>query len=365
MRESASIAPTSRRAVFVGVAALVLFASACGSSSKSPAAPQGGTSTTARAATAAVSLGTLHRATGTPVKIGLLTTGSSCSGCTANFESPARAGRCRLAQRLQQRACRAPHDARRLRRQQRSRQGKRLREPDDQRQCRRSCARLERGQRDRVEDPPRRRHTGRQPFRNSTRVDTGSQVDVRDLRPPGADRHEPDRRRQATSAPRRSRSWSSMYRPRPTSTRRTPRSAPSKTPGIKFDVIPVPLGQADLTPEIQQIVANNPDGVVDIIGSDVTCIPALNALHQLGFQGTITTISYCITDAMRKAVAGEHREGHALSAPRHRSEIRRTRRCASMRPSSTSTRRARFLTATSLRSRSSKASRPSVSVRRT
>src|SRR5262249_28463908 len=59
------------------------------------------------------------------------------------------------------------------------------------------------------------------------------------------------------------------------------------------------------TPQAQQVVASNPDGVVAIIGSDVTCIPALNALHQLGFRGTITTISFCITDAMRKGVPSE------------------------------------------------------------
>src|SRR6202043_3355638 len=35
------------------------------------------------------SLGTLHRATGTPVKVGLLTTGGNCSGCTSNYEVPA------------------------------------------------------------------------------------------------------------------------------------------------------------------------------------------------------------------------------------------------------------------------------------
>ena len=49
-----------------------------------------------------------------------------------------------------------------------------------------------------------------------------------------------------------------------------------------------------------------------IIGHDAFCIPALNALNSLGYHGTITTISYCITDAMRKACPGERREGSAL-----------------------------------------------------
>ena len=84
--------------------------------------------------------------------------------------------------------------------------------------------------------------------------------------------------------------------------------------GVEFDVTAVPLGQADMTPQAQHIVATNPDGVVAIIGSDVTCIPALNALHELGFHGAITTISYCITDAMRKAVPGNVVKGVRFSA---------------------------------------------------
>ena len=65
---------------------------------------------------------------------------------------------------------------------------------------------------------------------------------------------------------------------------------------------------------MQQVVASNPDGVVAIIGSDVTCIPAMNALHSLGFHGTLTTISYCITDAMRKAVSGDIVKGMRFGA---------------------------------------------------
>jgi branched-chain amino acid transport system substrate-binding protein len=79
--------------------------------------------------------------------------------------------------------------------------------------------------------------------------------------------------------------------------------------GIKFDVIPVPLGATDMTPQAQQIVANNADGVVAIIGHDLFCIPALNGLRAVGFRGTVTTISYCITDAMRKAVPSEMVKG--------------------------------------------------------
>lgn len=75
-----------------------------------------------------------------------------------------------------------------------------------------------------------------------------------------------------------------------------------KRNGIDLEIVPAPIGAPDLTPQAQQIVADNPDGVVAIVGHDQFCIPALNGLKAVGFTGSITTISYCITDAMRKAV---------------------------------------------------------------
>lgn len=72
--------------------------------------------------------------------------------------------------------------------------------------------------------------------------------------------------------------------------------------GVKFDTVPVAIGTADMSTQAQQIIEDNPNGVVTIIGHDAFCIPALNALNALGYQGTITTISFCITDAMREAV---------------------------------------------------------------
>jgi branched-chain amino acid transport system substrate-binding protein len=74
--------------------------------------------------------------------------------------------------------------------------------------------------------------------------------------------------------------------------------------GMTLTVVPVPLGTADMTPQAQRIVSSNPNGVVAIIGQDQFCIPALNDLHAVGFHGAITTISFCITDALRKAVPG-------------------------------------------------------------
>ncbi len=74
--------------------------------------------------------------------------------------------------------------------------------------------------------------------------------------------------------------------------------------GLDPAVIPAPLGAVDMTPQAQQIVQDNPDGVVNIVGHDAFCIPAINALEAAGFTGTIGIISFCATDAMREAFAG-------------------------------------------------------------
>lgn len=309
MLESGSNGLTmSRRAAVAGVAALVLFASACGSS-KSTAAPHGGTSTTA----ATVSLGTLHRAAGTPVKIGLLTTGGNCSGCTSSYEEPA--ARAAVAwlndynnglagHPMTLDVCVDNND------------------PGKGSDCANQMIS------DNVDavvlgssgvsetewkilqgaDIPVVNHSATQPALiqdpKSTFVIYDPEAQTVTL-PIAVAKHVGAKKVSflVVDVP----TATDIYKA--ASTKRAFSDA-----GIKFDVIPVPLGQADLTPEAQQIVASNPDGVVDIIGSDVTCIPALNALHQLGFHGTVTTISYCITDAMRKAVAGNVVKGMRFGA---------------------------------------------------
>lgn len=74
--------------------------------------------------------------------------------------------------------------------------------------------------------------------------------------------------------------------------------------GLDPSIVPAPLGAVDMTPQAQQIVQDNPDGVVNIIGHDAFCIPAIDALEAAGFTGTIGIISFCATDAMRDALAG-------------------------------------------------------------
>lgn len=84
--------------------------------------------------------------------------------------------------------------------------------------------------------------------------------------------------------------------------------------GVELDVIPVPLGVPDMTPQAQQLVTRNPDGLVMIVGHDAFCIPAIEALQSVGFSGTIATISHCVTDAMRGTISGDVLEGMLLAA---------------------------------------------------
>jgi branched-chain amino acid transport system substrate-binding protein len=78
---------------------------------------------------------------------------------------------------------------------------------------------------------------------------------------------------------------------------------------IDLDVVPVAIGTSDMSNEAQQVVTDNPDGVVSVVGHDAFCIPGLNGLNAVGFEGTVSTISFCITDAMREAVPPEVLEG--------------------------------------------------------
>jgi branched-chain amino acid transport system substrate-binding protein len=94
---------------------------------------------------------------------------------------------------------------------------------------------------------------------------------------------------------------------------KTGSSAFSKA-GLQLQLVPVALGTPDMTPQAQQIVAKNPDGLVMIVGHDAICIPAIQGLHALGFHGSIATISQCITDAMRKAIPSDQVKGIQLSS---------------------------------------------------
>ena len=84
--------------------------------------------------------------------------------------------------------------------------------------------------------------------------------------------------------------------------------------GLTLNVVPAPLGTPDMTPQAQQVVAKNPDGVVMIVGNDQFCIAALNGLAAVGFSGKVAMISQCLTAATRKAIQGSRLNGVTVAA---------------------------------------------------
>jgi branched-chain amino acid transport system substrate-binding protein len=84
--------------------------------------------------------------------------------------------------------------------------------------------------------------------------------------------------------------------------------------GLKLDLVPVPISTPDMTPQAQQIVSKNPNGVVMIVGDDQFCIAALNGLAAVGFTGKVVMISQCLTAATLKAIPGDRLKGVMVAA---------------------------------------------------
>ncbi|MCK9878159.1 ABC transporter substrate-binding protein [Frankia sp. Ag45/Mut15] len=83
--------------------------------------------------------------------------------------------------------------------------------------------------------------------------------------------------------------------------------------GLDINVVAVPPGTADMTPQIQNLTSKDP-GLVFILGNDSFCISALNGLRAVGYTGQVAAISSCVTDATRKAVPGSQLKGITISA---------------------------------------------------
>ena len=82
-----------------------------------------------------------------------------------------------------------------------------------------------------------------------------------------------------------------------------------KEAGLELELVTVPLGTADMTAQMQKLVANNPNGVVQVVGNDAFCIAAFNGLRTAGFKGQVTAITQCLSDATRTAVPTDFLEG--------------------------------------------------------
>jgi branched-chain amino acid transport system substrate-binding protein len=95
---------------------------------------------------------------------------------------------------------------------------------------------------------------------------------------------------------------------------KTTAPATFKEAGLDMELVPVAAGTADMTPQMQRVVATNPDGVVLILGNDSFCIAAFNGLRTAGFKGTVTAVPQCLSDATRTAVPADFLEGIQISA---------------------------------------------------
>ncbi len=89
---------------------------------------------------------------------------------------------------------------------------------------------------------------------------------------------------------------------------------PFEKAGLSLDVVPVALGTADMTPQMQKVVSKNPKGEVFVLGNDTFCIAAFNGLRTAGFKGTVSTGSSCLSDATRTAVPADFLKGIKVSA---------------------------------------------------
>jgi branched-chain amino acid transport system substrate-binding protein len=86
--------------------------------------------------------------------------------------------------------------------------------------------------------------------------------------------------------------------------------------GIELEIVRIPPGTADMVPQLQLVVSDDP-GLIQIVGNDTFCISAYEALEALAFDGPITSIGFCISDATRQAISTGYLEGviTSLTAP--------------------------------------------------
>lgn len=82
--------------------------------------------------------------------------------------------------------------------------------------------------------------------------------------------------------------------------------------GIELEVIKIPLGQADLSQQINEIVTGDPT-VAFLVGDDTLCISAMNGLRVNGFTDPIAAVPNCFREAVIEAV-GANIEGASVAS---------------------------------------------------
>ncbi|WP_426574617.1 ABC transporter substrate-binding protein [Aquihabitans sp. McL0605] len=86
-----------------------------------------------------------------------------------------------------------------------------------------------------------------------------------------------------------------------------------KKAGLEYELVKVPVGTADMTPQMQQIAAGGA-GLVHVIGNDAFCIAAFQGLEAVAYDGEVTSITSCITDATRKSAPASILDGMYVTA---------------------------------------------------
>jgi branched-chain amino acid transport system substrate-binding protein len=76
-----------------------------------------------------------------------------------------------------------------------------------------------------------------------------------------------------------------------------------KNAGVTLDIVPVPPGTPDMTPQVQSELSKNPDQI-QVIGNAAFCTSALKAMKTLGFSKAILVISQCVSTSGEQAIPG-------------------------------------------------------------
>jgi branched-chain amino acid transport system substrate-binding protein len=86
-----------------------------------------------------------------------------------------------------------------------------------------------------------------------------------------------------------------------------------KNAGVTPDIIVVPPGQADMTPQVQAGISGG-DGAFALFGSPPFCTSAIKALTTVGFKGPVTAIEQCVDQTSAKATNGGYKGVNVLTS---------------------------------------------------
>jgi branched-chain amino acid transport system substrate-binding protein len=76
-----------------------------------------------------------------------------------------------------------------------------------------------------------------------------------------------------------------------------------KNAGVTLDVVPVPPGTPDMTPQMQVELSKNPEQI-QVIGNAAFCTSALKAMKTLGYSKSIIVISQCVSPSGVSSIPG-------------------------------------------------------------